>query len=273
MEHLLPIECSEEEFAALLHDLPDPAKRYTLLRKAAPSKTVQPPPSDRVVLRPERPVTETVALVKLEGKLLTAALTEKREDFRQIVKFQCNMEFDYLRRRWVRKLNQFSGEPRQRVVELCHRLLAANFVIEVDIDWAEDIRAGNYEAEQTRWVKRIVDGSRYSDWFSITWGRFDDFYEVAIRLPGAHYHGDGHCVAVPAVQFEAVLDFAEARKFELSEGALEILAKAKTQRDTAILTCVDKPKPRKRVVAQDKRPVLVATPTEEIDSEFADDLA
>lgn len=268
----IEIECSEEDLALLLAEFPDPAQRYAVLRKAVRPKMVQPYHAERVVLRPEKPVTETVATIKLEGKLLTASLTEKREDFRQIVKFQCNMDFDYPSRRWFRKINQFAGEPRQRTVELCHRLLAANFVIEVDTDWVEDIRAGNYEMEQTRWVKRIVDGSRYSDWFSITWVRFDDFYEVAIRLPGAHYHGDGHCVAVPSAQFEAVLDFAEERSFELSEGALEILAKAKAQRDAAILTCVDKPKPRKRVVAQDKRPVLVVAPTEEIASEFADDL-
>ena len=272
MEHLLPIECSEEEFAALMNDLPDPAKRYSILRKATQPKASAPINQERVVLRPEKPVTETVATIRLEGKLITASLTEKREDFRQVVKLQCNMEFDWDRRHWYRKINQFAGEPRHRVVELCHRLLAANFVIGVATDWVEDIRAGNYELEQTRWIKRIVDGSRYSDWFSVTWGRFDDFYEVAIRLPGAHYHGDGRCVAVPAIQFEAVLDFAESREFEMSEGALEILAKAKAQRDAEILTCVDKPKPRKRIVAQGERPVLVAAKTEEIDSEFADDL-
>lgn len=272
MEYLLPIECSEEEFAALVADFPDLAKRYSILRKAAQPKASAPINQECVVLRPEQPVTETVAAIRLEGKLITASLTEKREDFRQIVKFQCNMEFDWTSKRWYRKINQFAGEPRQRVVELCHRLLTANFVIDVATDWVEDIRAGNYEMEQTRWVKRIVDGSQYSDWFSITWGRFDDFYEVAIRLPGARYHGGGHCVAVPSAQFETVLDFAEERGFELSEGALEILAKAKAQRDAAILTCVDKPKPRKRVVAQDKRPVLVVAPTEEIASEFADDL-
>ena len=272
MQQLLSIECSEDELAMLLTELPDPAQRYAILHRAIKPKVAPPTVSERVVLRPEQPVTETIALVKLEGKLIAAILTEKREDFRQVVKFQCNMDFDWNRRCWYRKINQFAGDPRHRVVELCHRLLSASFVIEVDADWVEDIRAGNYEPEQTRWVKRIVDGSRYNDWFSITWGRFDDFYEVAIRLPGAHYHSDGRCVAVPSPQFEVVLDFAEERNFELSEGALEILAKAKASRAASILACVDKPKPRKRVVAQDKRPMLTAT-TGEIDSEFADDLA
>lgn len=269
----IEIDCTTEELDALFEAIPDPAQRYAILRKAIPVKPILQVATNRVVMRPEKPVAEFIAVIKLEGNLLTAALSEKIESFRQIVKFQCGMEFDWSgSRRWYRRLNQFAGEPLHRAVELCHRLLAAGFVIEVDTGWVEDIQSANYQPERTRWIKRVVAG-KYTDWFSVSWGRLDDYYEVARRLPGSRYDGDKHQVVIPVACFNAMLDFAEQHDFDLSPGAIEIMDTAKAKRDAAILAVVETPKHRKRVVAKDVRPILSITKEEEVADEFADNLA
>lgn len=266
----IDIDCTAEELAMLLAELPDPAQRYEILRRAIKPKPEPKTTPRRVTLRPELPQTETVAIINLTGTLLTAKLTEKLDAFRQVVKFQCHMDFDWDGRQWFRRLSKFSGEPIHRVTELCHRLLAENFVIEVDADWVDAIHVADYLPEQTKWIKRVVDGGKYNDWFSVVWGKYDDYYEVAKRIRGSHYHE--HQIVVPPVQFEAVMDFATAYDFAISDGAHELIAIAKTKRDAAILTTVEKPKPRKRVVAQDVRPKLEPVAGEGIDDEFADDI-
>lgn len=267
----IDIDCTPEELVALLAELPDPAQRYEILRKAIKPKLMPAVPSERVVLRPESPKTESVAVIRLNGSILSAFLEEKHDGFRQIVKFQCSMEFNWGNRQWYRRMDKFTGNPLDRTIELCHRLLAGGFIIEVDTTWVTAIHAADYQPEQTRWIKRVVDGGEYNDWFSINWGRLDDYYEVAKRLPGSRYNGD--TVVVPSVHFDAIIDFAHARDFSLSEGTHELIAIAKAKRDAAILTTVEPPKQRKRVVAVDARPQLQPVTEETIADEFADDIA
>lgn len=271
MENPIIIDCTQEELVVLLAEIPDPAQRYEILRKAIKPKPVSAAPSERVVLRPESPKTESVAAIRLNGSALSALLEEKHDGFRQIVKFHCSMEFNWGNRQWYRRMDKFTGDPLDRTIELCHRLLAGGFIIEVDTSWVAAIHAADYQSEQTRWIKRVVDGGEYNDWFSINWGRLDDYYEVAKHLPRSRYNGD--TVVVPSVHFDAVIDFARAHEFALSEGAQELIAIAKAKRDAAILTTVEPPKQRKRVVAKDVRPRLQPVAEETIADEFADDIA
>ncbi len=208
-------------------------------------------------VRPETPITETVAEIRVNGSVLEVYFPEKREDFWKIIKKQLRYEWSGMC--WKRSPGNLAGTSQDRAAETGHRLLAAGFPIRI---FDEALRArsikGEYEPECRRWVKKRTAGE-YIGWFAISWPYEEDFYKAAKKLPGSRYSKPD--VVVPAEQFEQVQDFAEMYEFRLSDGAKEIAETAKKIKEAALTARVEErenvrppepgAKPRKLAVPKD----------------------
>ncbi len=192
-------------------------------------------------VRPEKPITETVAEIRAGDKFVEVIFPEKREDFRQLVRFK--LGYKWTETRWRRDLKPINGTPHDRAAELGNCLLAAGFPIRIFDDTLR-VHAvfGSYERESKRWIMVRTTG-QYNGWFVINWPRDEDFYKSAKRLRGARY--DKPFVVVPAEQFQEVLDFADMYQFSISDGARKVVQTAHTVRANALTASVTPPKKEK----------------------------
>jgi hypothetical protein len=252
------------EFRQLLEEAAKEAKEE---RMQAPAEVIADAKIEATI-RPESPVTETVAEIRALENSIEIVFPEKRDDFRQLVKQELKVKWDS--GKWVRKLHPQNGTPGDRATEAGHRLLAAGFIVRL---YDEDIRrraiAGEYDPECTRWVQART-GGKYKDWFYISWDRQDDFYKAARRLPGSRYDSPG--VAVPPEQFAEVLDFAEMYGFKVSTVAMSIAEAARQAKDAALVAQVDAPAVRVVMVARDKPPLLNVPVDVSIADEFREEV-
>jgi hypothetical protein len=108
-------------------------------------------------VRPPKPVTETVAEIRISGPVVEILFSEKREDFRQIVRFQ--LGYTWAETRWRRQIELINGTPEDRAAEAGNRLLAGGFSIRI-FDDSLRVRAvyGTYEPEAKRWVMALTSG-------------------------------------------------------------------------------------------------------------------
>lgn len=216
-------------------------------------------------VRPEKPITETVAEIRALEDAVEISFPEKRDDFREVVK---GMGFRWDDGCWRRKLNKKNGTPQDRAAEAGHVLLAAGFATRI---YDEEIRDkavnGGYEPECTRWVQ-LRTSDKYNGWLAISWGRDEDFYTAAKRLPGAHWSKPS--VVVPPENFGEVLDFAKMYGFKVSDAAQAAIEAARYARE-ATLTAKVAPVVKPAKVVADGKPPKLEVPTEvEIADEFKD---
>lgn len=184
-------------------------------------------------VRPGKPVTETVAEIRAGENDVEVSFPEKREDFRQLVRFKLGYSWDSGKSLWRRVLKKANGTPHDRAAETGHRLLTAGFPIRIyDDSLRVHAATGTYEPESKRWLMAKVKGE-YAGWFVISWPREEDFYRAAKRLPGSRY--DKPSVVVPAEQFQEVLDFAEMYQFSISDGARKLADQARAVRERALV--------------------------------------
>lgn len=185
-------------------------------------------------VRPDKPRTETVAEVRIAGNTIEVVFPEKRDDFREIIRFQ--MRFRWAGTCWRRQIGQFNGAVADRAAEVGHCLLAARFPVRIfDAEIRERAIRGEYAPEPRRWVHKQLDG-RYAGWFRITWPKNQALYEAARRIKGSKY-AEG-AVYVPPEQFDEVLDFAERYQFHVSPGARELAEAARRIREQALVAKV-----------------------------------
>lgn len=231
--------------AELLKNQPveQPAENKPLELDAAAEATV----------RPETPATETVAEIKAADNKVTVKFPEKREDFRLLIK---QHGFTWTGDSWTRQLNTRNGNQQDRAAEIGHILLGSGFVIRIYDEAIRELAInGGYEEEQTRWITLYTSGDNKGR-LCIGWGRDDDFYSAAKRLPTARYVKPDLSVAIE--QFEQVLDFAEINGFSISVKAQEAIDHARAIRDKTLVAHVelaDKPQQ-----CDDGKPVKLATP-------------
>ncbi len=218
------------------------------------------------ILRPTEAVTESVAIITpIDGKIWLD-LPERNDRFREAVKA---MGYKWNGRVWARNIVKRNGSIEDRAAEAGHRLLAEGFIVRIDDELVrEKAISGEYQPEQTRWIfARIKDD--YEGWFAVHWGRKDDLYGVAKRLPGSRW--DRPFVVVPPEQFEQVLDFAETHGFSLTEKAQEVADQAMAAKEAALIVDVKPPKQTKLSTADTTPPVLEAPEEVLVDESLRDD--
>lgn len=220
-------------------------------------------------IRPEQPKTETVAEIHIAGNELQIAFPEKHEDFRLLMRNTLSMQWKdgY----WGRLIGAMQGSPDDRLVEAGHRLLAAGFIVRI---YDEQLRRraieGEFEPEHTRWITRRTNGPK-AGWFCIIWGRDEDYYAPARKLPRSQY--DKPYVVVPPEQFEEVLDFAGRYVFRLTGSGTELAEQARVNRDAALIAKVDvKPKAKGKKITDVNKPEAIKNPENaEVDDALRDE--
>lgn len=213
------------------------------------------------MLRPQEPVTETVAWVSVVGNTIKIDFPEKHEDFREIVKgLGCTWEPIY----WARKVDEFAISD--RAAELCHELLAGGFSVVAPNEIVKEMTiSGDFEPECRRWI--MAAKGDYRGWFKIWWARSEDCYDAAIKITGSKY--DKPCVVAPPEHYEEVVDFAEMYDFHFDGQALALLEQARDFRASAIVVDVSKVE---RPGPQTGIPELTIPEEIGIDDDLADDL-
>jgi hypothetical protein len=145
-----------------------------------------------------------------------------------------------------------------------HHLLAAGFVVQIlNPEAREKAVSGEYTPEQTRWI------SARDDRFIFTWGKDEDYYQVARRIPGSRYESPH--VTVPSVQFEQVLDFADRYSFSLDASAQRLAEKAKAEKEAALIVEVEAPRKEKGLAPSTKPPELEVPEEVSVDESLLDD--
>lgn len=221
------------------------------------------------VVRPAEPKTETIAELLIVGSELHVTFPEKREDFRETAKKQLGMTWGdgY----WKRTIGSMAGAIEDRLVEAGHRLLAAGFVVRIyDPDLRARAVSGEFEPEHTRWVTRRTQGAK-AGWFCILWGRDEDYYAPARKLPRSQY--DKPYVVVPPEQFDEVMDFAERYDFRLTQSGRELAEQARVNRDAALVAKVEpKAKAQGNRIEQVNKPQQMPVPDQtEVDDALRDE--
>lgn len=253
----------EFELEALLQ------KEYESLRV----NTSASPPKELVVdilaestVRPESPITETVAEIRILGDILEIIFPEKRDDFRKIVKSELKMGWSGSS--WQRVLITTHGTPEDRAAEAGNNILRKGFPIRIfDTEIRNKAINADYKPECTRWVQAMMDG-KYTGWLVISWGKDEDLYRKAKAITGARYNKP--YVVVSPEHFVEVLDFAQMYKFEISKGAKEIIAKAEEVRDNSIIGIAAEPKEKDYAIVTDKPPILEIPSEVDVADEFKD---
>ena len=243
-----------------------------LLIKTAKEEREKPPQSVvdaakiEATVRPEKPVTETVAEIRALENCIEVHFPEKRDDFREIVKGQLGMEWSV--NQWTRRLVKINGTPADRAAEAGHRLLAAGFPVRIfDDETRQKAITGTYEPEHTRWIMCRVSGD-YLGYLSIKWGRKEDFYLAAKGIKGSRYYKSN--VVVPPEYFDEVLDFAQLHDFRISESAQNAIDAARQARESMLVVNVVPPIEKEHVVVGGRPPVLEVPVEVDIDDEFRD---
>lgn len=168
---------------------------------------------EATVAEPEQRTHDGIVEITVSEKRVSAAY-RKDDDFRALVK-KLGYRWDGDAVAWRMEIGACTGSAEERAAELGNKLLNAGFAIRIqDAETRRNAIEGNYQPMTHRWIACCGDD------FSISWGRDEDFYDRARRLPGAKYDRG---VKIPAREFETVLDFAHTYDFRLSPGAQELI--------------------------------------------------
>ena len=217
-------------------------------------------------LRPTQVLSEEIATIWVNGALIETALGHPDERFIAVVK-ALRYRWSSDRRRWQRQISKFAEPVADRAVELGIHILNAGFPVEVhSADLHQRIAAGDYRPEVKTWLSARTKG-RFTDWFCIQWDRDGyDYYRLAAHITGSRcYPG---AALVPATAYDEALDFAECNGFAISDGALDLAARARAERAAMLLAdpALAAPLP---VIAAD--PLPAGAVTQDILDELADE--
>ncbi len=274
IEHIKNTETSAHWWIDRRHDIKSPVQLVALLKDRLAGINSDVSESDtgameaaiEATLRPESPVTETVAEIRAKESSFEIVFPEKRDDFRDLVKGRLKMHWSD--GKWARGLGILNGTPADRAAEAGHRLLAAGFPVRIfDDKIRQMVVTGAYNPECSRWISRRAKGD-YTGWLSVGWGNDDDFYKAARKLPGSRWDKPG--VVVPPENYEEVLDFANKYGFQVSPGAQEVIKAAKEIRQRALIPDLDAPQETKPFIASTIPAALDVPDVVEIDDEFKD---
>lgn len=218
-------------------------------------------------IRPESPLTETVAEIRVHEKSVEVVFPEKREDFWQIIKKE--LGYIWSGTAWNLPIGIKTGSAADRAAEAGNRLMSAGFIVRIfDPAIREAAIYATYETKCDRWITRSgTDNSR----FLISWGDRDErIYNASRKIKGSKYSSESKAVTVPPEQFEEVLDFAAMYEFRLSPGAQEIVDKARTAREAAMIAKPVQPEPERLPIPGDKPRKLAVPEDVEVADEFKD---
>jgi hypothetical protein len=182
-------------------------------------------------LRPAEVVSEEIAVITVYGNLVATVLPHADERFCEAVR---RLRYRWDGGQWQRVIGKFGEPVSDRAVELGVHILAAGFPVEVRSEKLyQRIAAGEYQPETRNWLSARTTG-RFAGWFCIQWDREGrDFFRAAALISGGRcYPGSA---LIPPTSYDEALDFAEVHRFAVSDGALDLAAKARREREGMLL--------------------------------------
>lgn len=237
------------------------ATRYDKYSKEVQNTEAIPAINDAKIeatVRPESPVTETVAEIRPLESSVEVNFPEKHEDFRGIMK---SLGFKW-EDGWKRNIGVTTGAVKDRAAEAGNKLLLAGFIIRIyDAEIRQAAISGAFESECSRWITRRKDGDKFAGWFSIRW--YEDnqkLYNASRKLPRSKWYEKS--VVVPPEFFAEVLDFASMYGFKLSEKAQEVAESARAAKDATLTASAGKKKTEKPV-----NPIIPTLKPEEFEAD------
>jgi hypothetical protein len=181
-------------------------------------------------VRPETSKTATIAEITVVEKSVHVNFPEKRDDFYNLIK---GLGFKWAHVWYKKPLNQIDC-----AAETGHILLANGFIVRIaDKQILDKAISGQFEPERTRLIFKRISGE-YNGWFAIQWGRNEDYYAVARKLPRSRYHN--RSVVVPPEYFEEIMDFASVYDFKLSPGAEGLVRDECEKKELMLVVRIDR---------------------------------
>jgi hypothetical protein len=185
-------------------------------------------------VRPENPITETVAEITATPNGVTVRFPEKLELFRRLIK---KHSFTWADDHWQRNLVDINGKPEDRAAEIGHILLGHHYIVRQYNDGIRHAMInGCFKSEQTRWITLSTRGKETGRLW-IRWGKDEDYYKAARRIPTARYAKPHLSVAVE--QFEQVQDFAEVNNFSITTAAKAAMDEAQRVKQASLIAKVE----------------------------------
>jgi hypothetical protein len=173
------------------------------------------------VLRPEKPVDESMVEVKIAEKTVT--VVSKKDE--RIIKACKDLGFKWdPQSGWVKGISFRNGHAVDRAAEIGNKLLSIGFPVTIDNDEAAKKAVNaDFEPECTRWIST---GKEDHSKLCVEWeGMNDSLYRAARSLPGSKY--ERPYVVVSIKYFAEVEDFAGLYGFKFSPGAQKAIAEFK----------------------------------------------
>ncbi|MEE7625400.1 hypothetical protein V3O24_04440 [Methylobacter sp. Wu8] len=204
-------------------------------------------------VRPQKPITETVAEISITPSGVSVRFPEKIESFRLLIK---KHGFTWADDHWQRTLVGINGNSEDRAAEIGHSLLGNHFIVrQYNVDIRDAMINGRFQSEQTRWIALYTRGKETGR-LCIRWSKDEDYYRAAKRIPTARYVKPHLSVAVE--QFEQVQDFAEVNNFSITTAAKTAMDEAQRVKRESLIAKVDLPEQTKS--GDDGKPVRLAMP-------------
>lgn len=204
-------------------------------------------------VRPESPITETVAEISITQSGVSVRFPEKLESFRLLIK---KHRFTWADDRWQRTLVDINGKSDDRAAEIGHILLGNHFIVrQYNTDIRDAMINGRFKSEQTRWIALYTRGKETGR-LCIRWGKDEDYYKAAKRIPTARYAKPHLSVAIE--QFEQVQDFAEVNNFFITTAAKAAMDEAQRVKQESLIAKVELPEKIKG--GDDGKPVKLDMP-------------
>lgn len=165
-------------------------------------------------IKPESPVTDSVAEIKYTNDVLKVSFPAKNEALISACK-AVGMKWNKANLVWERKLSEMSGTT-DRIIEIGYKLLKAGIPVAIaDEEIRKKAVAGEYKEECLLWVMNGPD-----DKLRISWGD-GDWYEKSKRISGAKWSSEKRNMMVPVSSFEEIRDFSECNNFGITTLAKE----------------------------------------------------
>lgn len=163
-------------------------------------------------IKPESPVTDSVAEIKYTNDVLKVSFPAKNEALISACK-AVGMKWNKANLVWERKLSEMTGTT-DRIIEIGHKLLKIGIPVAIaDESIREKAVSGEYKDECLLWVMNGPD-----DKLKITWSD-GDWYDKAKRLTGAKWYSENKGMMVPVSSFREIRDFAECNNFGITAKA------------------------------------------------------
>lgn len=189
---------------------------------------------NQIIVRPQNNVKIGIAKIQLLNNNYLIVKYIKDNDFIKIAK-EKRLRWDG--NVWGRQITPFTGNADDRAGEIGNSLLANGFTVEFyNSTVKEKAIHGNFEKEQTRWIK----WNETQKQFVICWNEYnDELYQTARTLPGAKWN-KGY-MYVPNEFYKEVIDFAEITNFKFSDAANEEIKKCTSaENEYEIVSVIEK---------------------------------